>query len=97
MDSSVPFSLFSSLLVVGNMNARSFISPLTVPLMTTRPTAFCPLSEQHSAETRPASMEVAWTVTAGLRVRVLIVLDSIRPSILALSYPLLFLEQNFYA
>ncbi|GBL83281.1 hypothetical protein AVEN_36704-1 [Araneus ventricosus] len=49
----------------------SLISPLRVPLITTRPTAFSPLSEQQPAETRPTSIEVAWTVTAGLGVRVL--------------------------
>ncbi|GBO11904.1 Retrovirus-related Pol polyprotein from transposon 297 [Araneus ventricosus] len=55
------------------MNGRPFISPLRVPLMTTRPTAFSPLSEQQPAEIRPTSIEVAWPVTAGLGVRVLIV------------------------
>ncbi|GBM44787.1 hypothetical protein AVEN_148290-1 [Araneus ventricosus] len=72
MDSSVPFPLFSSLLVVGDMNGRPFIPPLRVPLMTTHPTAFSPLLEQQPAEIRPSSIEVAWPVTAGLGVRVLI-------------------------
>ncbi|GBM02523.1 hypothetical protein AVEN_178463-1 [Araneus ventricosus] len=73
MDSSVTFPLFSSLRVVGDMNGRPFIliSPLRVPLTTTRPTAFSPLSEQQPAEIRPTSIEVAWPVTAGLEVRVL--------------------------
>ncbi|GBN29085.1 hypothetical protein AVEN_36736-1 [Araneus ventricosus] len=71
MDSSAPFSLFSSLRVVGDMNGRTFISPLRVPLVTTHPTAFSPLSEQQPAEIRPTSIEVAWPVTAGLGVRVL--------------------------
>ncbi|GBN51872.1 hypothetical protein AVEN_120156-1 [Araneus ventricosus] len=71
MDSSAPFPLFSSLRVMGDMNGRPFISPLRVPLMTTRPTAFSALSEQQPAEIRPNSIEVAWPVTAGLGVRVL--------------------------
>ncbi|GBN57926.1 hypothetical protein AVEN_250380-1 [Araneus ventricosus] len=58
---------------VGDMNGRlsSLISPLRVPLMTTRPTAFSLLSEQQPAEIRPTSIEVAWPVTGGLGVRVL--------------------------
>ncbi|GBM39627.1 hypothetical protein AVEN_10830-1 [Araneus ventricosus] len=71
MDSSAPFPLFSSLRVVGDMNGRPFISPLRVPLMSTGPTAFSPLSEQQTAEIRPNSIEVAWPVTGGLEVRVL--------------------------
>ncbi|GBN22074.1 hypothetical protein AVEN_170094-1 [Araneus ventricosus] len=71
MDSCAPFLLFSSLRVVGDMNGRPFISPLRVPLMTTRPTAFSRLSEQQPAEIRPTSIEVAWSVTAGLGVKVL--------------------------
>ncbi|GBN54562.1 hypothetical protein AVEN_2867-1 [Araneus ventricosus] len=71
MDSSAPFPLFSSLRVVGDMNCRPFISPLWVPLMTTRPTVFSPLSQQQPAEIRPTSIEVAWPVTAGLGVRVI--------------------------
>ncbi|GBN41606.1 hypothetical protein AVEN_103653-1 [Araneus ventricosus] len=51
----------------------SLISPLRVLLMTTRPTAFSSLSEQQPAENRPTSIEVAWTVMAGLGVRVLII------------------------
>ncbi|GBM99980.1 hypothetical protein AVEN_187273-1 [Araneus ventricosus] len=47
----------------------SLISPLRVPLMTTRPTAFSPLSEQQPVEIRPTAMEVAWPVMAGLGVR----------------------------
>ncbi|GBN93180.1 hypothetical protein AVEN_66967-1 [Araneus ventricosus] len=72
MDSSVPFPLFTSLRVVGDMNGRPFMSHLSlrVPLMTTRPTAFSPLSEQQLAEIRPSSIQVAWTVTAGLGVSV---------------------------
>ncbi|GBN40259.1 hypothetical protein AVEN_25677-1 [Araneus ventricosus] len=67
MDSSAPFPLFSSLRVVGDMNdTPSISSPLKVPFMTTRPTAFSPLSEQQPAEIRPTSIEVAWPVTAGL-------------------------------
>ncbi|GBN39059.1 hypothetical protein AVEN_186380-1 [Araneus ventricosus] len=67
MDSSAPFPLFSSLRVVGDMNDRPFISYLSPkgPLMTTRPTAFSPLSEQKPAEIRPTSIKVAWPVTAG--------------------------------
>ncbi|GBM62746.1 hypothetical protein AVEN_63320-1 [Araneus ventricosus] len=68
MDSSSPFPLFTSLLV-GDMNDRPFISPLRVPLMTTRPTVFSPLSDQQPAETSPTSIEVTWPVTAVLRVR----------------------------
>ncbi|GBM05978.1 hypothetical protein AVEN_80568-1 [Araneus ventricosus] len=69
----VPFPLFSSLLVMEDTNDRPLISPLRVPLMTTRPTAFfSPLSEQQPAEIRPTSIEVAWPVTVGLGVRVLI-------------------------
>ncbi|GBM36367.1 hypothetical protein AVEN_176062-1 [Araneus ventricosus] len=68
MDSSAPFP---SLRVVGDMNGRTFISPLKVPLKTTRPTAFSPLSEQLPVEIRPTSIEVAWPVTAGLGVRVI--------------------------
>ncbi|GBN21428.1 hypothetical protein AVEN_76304-1 [Araneus ventricosus] len=49
----------------------SLISPLNVPLMTTRPTAFAPLSEQQPAEIRPTSIEVAWPVAASLGVKVL--------------------------
>ncbi|GBL54494.1 Transposable element Tcb1 transposase [Araneus ventricosus] len=71
MDSSAPSLLFSSLRVVGDMNGRPFISPLRFRLMTTRPAAFSPLSEQQPAEIRPTSIEVAWPVTAGLGVRVL--------------------------
>ncbi|GBM92790.1 hypothetical protein AVEN_131397-1 [Araneus ventricosus] len=71
MDSSAPFSLFSSLRVVGDVNGRAFISPLRVPLMTPRPTAFSSLSEQQPAEIRPSSIEVARPVTAGLGVRAL--------------------------
>ncbi|GBM97983.1 hypothetical protein AVEN_244075-1, partial [Araneus ventricosus] len=71
MDSSSPFPLFSSLQVEGDMNGRHSNSPLRVPLMTTRPTAFSPLSKQQQAEIRPTSIEVAWPVTAGLGVRVL--------------------------
>ncbi|GBM65522.1 hypothetical protein AVEN_214867-1 [Araneus ventricosus] len=66
MDSSAPFPLFSSPRVVGDMNGRPFI-----PLKTTRPTAFSPLSEQQPAEIRPTTIEVAWPVTAGLGVGVL--------------------------
>ncbi|GBM46800.1 hypothetical protein AVEN_40009-1 [Araneus ventricosus] len=47
------------------------ISPLRIPLMTTRQTAFYPFSEQQLIEIRPTSMEIAWPVTAGLGVRVL--------------------------
>ncbi|GBM90994.1 hypothetical protein AVEN_217461-1 [Araneus ventricosus] len=72
MDSSTPFPLFSSKRVVRDMNGRPFISPQRVPLMTTRPTAFSrPLSEQQPAEIRLTSLEVAWPVTGGSRVRVL--------------------------
>ncbi|GBN89762.1 hypothetical protein AVEN_184233-1 [Araneus ventricosus] len=71
MDSSIPFPLFSSLRVGGDVNGRPFIYPLRVPLRTTLPTAFSPLSEQQPAEIRPTSIEVAWPVTAGLGVRVL--------------------------
>ncbi|GBN15749.1 hypothetical protein AVEN_139064-1 [Araneus ventricosus] len=39
--------------------------------MTTRSTAFSPISEKQPAEIRPTSIEVAWPVTAGLEVRVL--------------------------
>ncbi|GBN40750.1 hypothetical protein AVEN_218917-1 [Araneus ventricosus] len=53
------------------MNGRPFISPLRVLLMTIRSTAFSPLSEQQPAEIRPSSMEVAWPITAGLGVKVL--------------------------
>ncbi|GBO25080.1 hypothetical protein AVEN_64199-1 [Araneus ventricosus] len=67
MDSSAPFPLFSSLRVAGDMNGRPSISVLSVPLMTTHPTAFSPLSEQKPAEIRPASVEVAWPVTASIR------------------------------
>ncbi|GBN12823.1 hypothetical protein AVEN_175740-1 [Araneus ventricosus] len=71
MDSSATVPLFSSIRVVGDMNGRSFISPLRVPLLTTGLTAFSPLSEQQRAEMRPTSIEDAWPVTAGLGVRVL--------------------------
>ncbi|GBN85129.1 hypothetical protein AVEN_27673-1 [Araneus ventricosus] len=73
MDSPAPFPLFYSLQVVGDMNGRPFISPLRAPLMITRPT-ISPLSEQQPAEIRPTSIEVAWPVTAGLGVKVLMVL-----------------------
>ncbi|GBM64043.1 hypothetical protein AVEN_132849-1 [Araneus ventricosus] len=59
------------------MNDRPFIAyiayrfPVRVPLLTTRPTAFSPLSEQQPAEIRPTSVEVTWPVTAGLGVKVL--------------------------
>ncbi|GBL93460.1 hypothetical protein AVEN_59664-1 [Araneus ventricosus] len=69
MDSSDPFP---SLRVVGDMNDRPFISLRRVPLMTTRSTAFSPLSKQQPAEICPTSIEIAWPVTAGLGVRVLI-------------------------
>ncbi|GBM05960.1 hypothetical protein AVEN_28076-1 [Araneus ventricosus] len=49
----------------------SLISLLRVPLMTTHPNAFSPLSEQQPAQIRPSSIEVAWAVTAGLGVTVL--------------------------
>ncbi|GBM51407.1 hypothetical protein AVEN_203752-1 [Araneus ventricosus] len=49
----------------------SLISPLRVPLITTRPTAFSPFSQQQPAEIRPTSIEVAWPFTGGLGVRVL--------------------------
>ncbi|GBL80265.1 Dopamine D2-like receptor [Araneus ventricosus] len=55
------------------MNGRPFIAyrfPVRVPLLTTRPTAFSPLSEQQPAEIRPTSIEVTWPVTAGLGVNV---------------------------
>ncbi|GBM43700.1 hypothetical protein AVEN_26566-1 [Araneus ventricosus] len=42
---------------------------MRVPVMTTRPTAFSPLSEQQSAEIRPTSIEAARPVTDGLGVR----------------------------
>ncbi|GBM55253.1 hypothetical protein AVEN_168395-1 [Araneus ventricosus] len=73
MDSSAPFPLFSSLRLVGDINGRpsSLISPLRVPLMTTRPTAFSPLSEQQPAEIRPTTVEIVWPVKGGLVVRVL--------------------------
>ncbi|GBM98663.1 hypothetical protein AVEN_214675-1 [Araneus ventricosus] len=71
MDSSAPFLLFSSLRVVGDMNGRPFISPLRDPFMTTFRTAFPSLSEQQPTEIRPISIEVAWSVTAGLGVRVI--------------------------
>ncbi|GBM98565.1 hypothetical protein AVEN_15275-1 [Araneus ventricosus] len=66
-----PVPLFSSLRVVGDMNGKPFISPLRFPLMTTRSTAFSLLSEQQQAEIRPTSIELAWSVTGGLGVRVL--------------------------
>ncbi|GBM64412.1 hypothetical protein AVEN_52535-1 [Araneus ventricosus] len=74
MDSSAPFPLFSSLCVVGDMNGGPFISHLSPkgPFNATRPTAFSPLSEQQPAKIRPISIEVAWPVTAGLGVKVLI-------------------------
>ncbi|GBO40430.1 hypothetical protein AVEN_26795-1 [Araneus ventricosus] len=53
------------------MIGRPFISPLRVPLMTTRPTAFSPLSKKKPADIRPTSIEVAWPITAGLGVKVL--------------------------
>ncbi|GBM91881.1 hypothetical protein AVEN_270170-1 [Araneus ventricosus] len=53
------------------MNGRPFISPLRVPLMTTRPTAFFPFSERQPAEIRPTNIEVACLVKAGLGVGVL--------------------------
>ncbi|GBM40614.1 hypothetical protein AVEN_27199-1 [Araneus ventricosus] len=71
VDSSSPFPRFSSLWVVENMNGRPLISPLRVPLMTTRPTAFSPISEKQPAKIRLTSIEVAWPVTAGLGVKVL--------------------------
>ncbi|GBN19384.1 hypothetical protein AVEN_120680-1 [Araneus ventricosus] len=71
MDSSAPFPLFSSLRMVGDMNYRPSISPLRLPLNTTRPATFSTLSEQQPAKIRPTGMEVAWPVTAGLGVRVL--------------------------
>ncbi|GBN91627.1 hypothetical protein AVEN_8988-1 [Araneus ventricosus] len=75
MDSSAPLPRSSSLRMVGDMNDRPFISylhPLRIPLITTRPTAFSPFPEQQPAEICPTSMEVAWPVTVGLGVRVLI-------------------------
>ncbi|GBM54423.1 hypothetical protein AVEN_170847-1 [Araneus ventricosus] len=51
---------------MGDKNGRPFISPLRVPLMTNRPTAFFLRSEQQPAEIRPTGIEVAWPVTAGL-------------------------------
>ncbi|GBN91669.1 hypothetical protein AVEN_150614-1 [Araneus ventricosus] len=50
----------------------SLISLLRAPLTTTHPNAFCHLSEQQTAEILSTSIEVAWLVTAGLGVRVLI-------------------------
>ncbi|GBM78928.1 hypothetical protein AVEN_26726-1 [Araneus ventricosus] len=84
MDSPAPFPLFYSLLVVGDINGRPFISPLRVPSMTTRPTAFSPLSEQQPPTIRPTSIEVAWPVTGGLGVRVLIC-EMKHPNFLCLS------------
>ncbi|GBM83418.1 hypothetical protein AVEN_14067-1 [Araneus ventricosus] len=69
MDSSAPFPLFSSLRMLGDMNDRPSISPLRVPLMTTHPTAFSPLSEHQPVEIRPTSIEDEWPVTGGLGVR----------------------------
>ncbi|GBM25644.1 hypothetical protein AVEN_82760-1 [Araneus ventricosus] len=71
MDSSAPFPTFLLTTGGGRYEWQAFISPLRVPLMTTRPTAFSPLSEQQPAEIRPTSIEVAWPITAGLGVRVL--------------------------
>ncbi|GBO35140.1 hypothetical protein AVEN_69897-1 [Araneus ventricosus] len=70
MDSSTPFPLFSSLRVVGDMNGRPFISYLS-PIMTTRPAAFSPFRKSKPPEIRPSIIEVAWPVTAGLGVKVL--------------------------
>ncbi|GBM96454.1 hypothetical protein AVEN_150020-1 [Araneus ventricosus] len=73
MDSSAPFSIFSSLRVVGDTNGRPFISHLSPkgPFNDHSPTAFSPLSEQQPAAIRPTSIEVAWPVTSGLGIRVL--------------------------
>ncbi|GBN14652.1 hypothetical protein AVEN_214706-1 [Araneus ventricosus] len=50
-----------------------------IPLMTTRPTAFSPHSEQQPDEIRPTSIEVVWPVTAGLGVRGLMVIKELYP------------------
>ncbi|GBM56253.1 hypothetical protein AVEN_101535-1 [Araneus ventricosus] len=62
--------------------------------MTTRPTAFSPLSEQQPAEIRPTSTEVAWPVTAGLGVRVLNIVTNMESRFPAML--VLWLGREFY-
>ncbi|GBM49449.1 hypothetical protein AVEN_51441-1 [Araneus ventricosus] len=81
MDPSVPFPLFSSPRVVGDINGRPFISYLSPkgPFndhSLNFPSS--PLSEQQPAEIRPTSIEVAWPVMGGLGVRVLTLIKYIR-------------------
>ncbi|GBN52725.1 hypothetical protein AVEN_109114-1 [Araneus ventricosus] len=73
MDSSAPFSLSSSLRVVGDTNGRPFsfyLSPKGA-FNDHSPNCLLPLSEQQTTEIRPTSIEVAWSVTAGLGGKVL--------------------------
>ncbi|GBM22081.1 Lachesin [Araneus ventricosus] len=74
MDSTVPFPLFSSLRVVRDTNGRPFISYLSLkgPFNGRASNCILPLSEQQPAVIRLTSIEVAWPVTVGLGVRVLI-------------------------
>ncbi|GBO07693.1 hypothetical protein AVEN_225507-1 [Araneus ventricosus] len=78
MDSSAQFPLFCLLRVVRDINGRPFISYLSPkgPFNDHSPNCLLPLSEQQPAEIRPTSIEVAWPVTGGLRVRVLILKHS---------------------